>query len=409
MAHSFYPGIGLGTLLTRDDNARLKGANTSGFNSERQNMRRPEKTTSSHWVPFSKNATGITVSVTLALIILCSDAMPQSASTPPPPGGAQILLLGTHGGPPLSKQRSQPSTLLIVDGRLYLIDCGIGAMRQMVLAGVRSEDVGTIFITHHHLDHDLDLANIMADDFSSLNRTGATRTISIYGPPPTEELVEAGFKYISIPLTVQAAEGQMGDTKLVGPKGPKMNPFTALNIQHDGVVYQDEKVRVIAAENSHFAMMPAQFRTQMKSYSYRFETPHGVIVFTGDTGPSNAVTQLAKGADVLVSEGGLQNAALKMLQETAEKNHWPPERLKAMVDHGKEHLDVEEVGEIASKAQVKSVLLYHLGDAEDSAARMISGVKKNFSGPVFAGADFDRYCLGQARESTGSFTVGLCH
>jgi hypothetical protein len=143
--------------------------------------------------------------------------------------------------------------------------------------------------------------------------------------------------YISIPLTVQAAEGQMGDTKLVGPKGPKMNPFTALNIQHDGAVYKDGKVRVIAAENSHFALLPAQFRAQMKSYSYRFETPHGVIVFTGDTGPSDAVTQLAKGADVLVSEAGLRNAAIRMLQETAEKNHWTPEHLKAMVDPTYQH------------------------------------------------------------------------
>jgi ribonuclease BN (tRNA processing enzyme) len=308
--------------------------------------------------------------------------------------GTQILLLGTAGGPPLHKERSEPSSLLIVDGRLYLIDCGIGTMRQMVMAGVRSEDVGTIFITHHHLDHDLDLVNIMANDFSSLNATGATRTINIYGPPPTKELVEAGFKYISIPLTVQAAEGQMGDTKLIGPKGPKEKPFTAVDIQHDGAVYQDEKVRVIAAENSHFALLPAQFRTQMKSYSYRFETPHGVIVFTGDTGPSDAVTQLAKGADVLVSEGGLRNAALRTWQGMAEKNHWPPERLKAVVDHAREeHLDVEEVGEIASKAQVKSVVLYHWS-AEDSAAR-ISGVKKHFSGPVFAGADFDRYCFSQ--------------
>jgi ribonuclease BN (tRNA processing enzyme) len=357
---------------------------------------------------FSKNPIGITVSVTLALTILCS-AMPQSGSTPVPRGGTQTLLLGTHGGPPLSRERSQPSSLLIVDGRLYLIDCGIGAMRQMVLAGVRSEDIGTIFITHHHLDHDLDLANIMANDFSNLNRTGATRTINILGPPPTKELVEAGFKYISIPLTVQAAEGQMGDTKLIGSKGPKEKPFTAVDIQHDGAVYQDEKVRVIAAENSHFAMIPEQFRAQMKSYSYRFETPHGVILFTGDTGPSDAVTQLAKGADVLVSEAGLRNAGLSMWQEEAEKNHWPPERLKAMVDHAKEHLDVEEVGEIASKAQVKSVLLYHLGDSIVSAAPMISGVKKHFSGPVFAGADFDRYCLGQAGESTSSSTISLCH
>jgi hypothetical protein len=109
-----------------------------------------------------------------------------------------------------------------------------------------------------------------------------------------------------------------------------------------------------------------------------------------------------------VSEGGLRKAALRTWQETAEKNHWPAERLKAQEDHAKkEHLDVEEVGEIASKAQAKSVLLYHWS-AEDSAAR-ISGVKKHFSGPVFAGADFDRYCLGLSGESTSSSTLSLCH
>jgi ribonuclease BN (tRNA processing enzyme) len=348
-------------------------------------------------------------SVVLALTIVCGTASVQSGPTIEAANGTQILLLGTAGGPPLHKERSEPSSLLIVDGHPYLIDCGIGAMRQMVLAGIQSETIASIFITHHHLDHDLDLANIMANDFSNLNMTGATGTITIYGPPQTEELVEAGFKYISIPFSVHGVEGlpgapdlRLGSTKLV-------SPFTAHDIQHDGVVYQDEKVRVIAAENSHYAMMPAQFRTQMKSYSYRFETPRGVVVFTGDTGPSDAVTQLAKGADVLVSEGFLRNAWLGFWTGLAEKDHWPPERLQAMMAHGTEHLDSEELGELASKAQVKSVLLYHLGTAEKDTAARILGVKRHFSGPVFAGADLNRYCLTkQAGEGASAPILKLC-
>ena len=35
----------------------------------------------------------------------------------------ELLMLGTAGGPPLRKDRSEPATLLIVDGRPYLIDC----------------------------------------------------------------------------------------------------------------------------------------------------------------------------------------------------------------------------------------------------------------------------------------------
>jgi cytidine deaminase len=43
-------------------------------------------------------------------------------------------------------------------------------------------------------------------------------------------------------------------------------------------------IRVVAAENTHYALMPAESRQIMKSYCYGIETPHGLIVFTGDTG-----------------------------------------------------------------------------------------------------------------------------
>ncbi len=73
-----------------------------------------------------------------------------------------------------------------------------------------------------------------------------------------------------------------------------------------------------------------------------------------------------------------------------------------------EHLDLQELGELASKAQVKSVLLYHI-NPQDPAA-YVSGVKKYFSGPIFAGADLDRYCLsthpGQGAQSAP--TLGVC-
>ena len=328
--------------------------------------------------------------------------MAQSRPSAVPPRGIQILLLGTAGGPPLRKDRSEPSSLLIVDGRPYLIDCGIGTMRRMVRADIRSETIRTIFITHHHPDHDLGLAEVMANDFFNMDLAGATHTINIYGPPQTKELVEAAFRYISVSFGAFAAE--RGLTRLT-------NPFEAHDIQHDGLAYQDDKIRVLAAENSHYALMPAKFRTLMKSYSYRFETPHGVIVFTGDTGPSDAVIQLAKGADVLVAEVLDLKVINKWIRAMAENNLWPPERLNAMMAHMKvELLDREEVGELASKAQVKSVVLYHFAPEGVEPAAFVSGVKKYFSGPVFAGADLDRYCLGRpGGKAIGARILSPCH
>jgi ribonuclease BN (tRNA processing enzyme) len=308
---------------------------------------------------------------------------PASALSPP---GTQILLLGTAGGPPLRKDRSEPATLLVVDGRRYLIDCGIGTARRLVEAGIGSETIRTIFLTHLHPDHDLGLVDVLANDFQLRGLTGPDYTINIYGPPQTRALVDAAYRYISIPYTVFAAEG-------LGPVGgvPATIPFAAHEVG-EGVVYQDDKIRVVAAENSHYTLMSQSSRATMKSYSYRFETPHGVVVFTGDTGPSDAAVRLAGGADVLVAEVSDFAAIDAFVNRMAEQNHWPAERRNLFKAHmTQEHLDIKDVAQMASKAHVRSVLLYHWDPVDP--ATYVAGIARSFSGSVFAGADLQQYCL----------------
>lgn len=295
-------------------------------------------------------------------------------------------MLGTVAGPNLNADRSQPATLLIVDGRRYLIDCGIGTARRLAEAGIGTETVPTIFLTHLHADHTIGLVDVLANDFQQRDRTGPNYTISIYGPPQTKALVDAAYHYISIPYAVHAAEGG-------GPQRglPTVTPFAAHEIG-EGVVYQDDKIRVVAAENSHYARMPQSARAIMKSYSYRFETPHGTIVFTGDTGPNDAVVRLAEGADVLVSEVEDKVAIGTFVDRLAQRNHWSAERRDTFKAHmTDEHLGIEEVGEMAAKAHVKSVVLYHWNPSDPAA--YLAGMSKYFSGPVFGSADLQRYCV----------------
>lgn len=346
-------------------------------------------------LPLAKVARGIVAMILVTVI--SGSATSQTGSSGGTPHRTEILFLGTAGGPPLRIDRSEPSTLLIVDGRPYLIDCGIGTMRRMLEAHIASEDVRTIFFTHLHADHDLGLADVMGNDFFSLNTAGSAQTVDIYGPPQTKDLVDAGFRYITFGFTAFAAEPGAIRAGLVN--GELRSPFLAHEIQRDGPVYKDDRIRVVAAENTHYALMPAQSRPQIKSYSYRIETPHGVIVFTGDTGPSDAVTQLSKGADVLVTEVQDLGQITNFVKGLAQQNHWPPERAAAMMAHmRKEHIDEEEVGDMATKAQVKSVVLYHY-DPVNPAAH-VAKVKEHFSGPVFASADLDRYCIGRLNNSS---------
>jgi ribonuclease BN (tRNA processing enzyme) len=341
----------------------------------------------------------VMVSVLVLLAVPC-------AARPRPPAqatkGVEILLLGTAGGPRLWKDYSETSTLLIVDGRKYLIDCGIGTVRRMVRAGIDSQDVRTIFFTHLHPDHALGLADVMANDSFNMDFNGPAHAINIYGPPETREFVQAALEYLRIPFGIFAAEKLPGT--LVAGK------FVAHNITKAGEVYQDDKVWVVAAENSHYVLLPAQDRARMKSFAYRFETPEGAVVFTGDTGPSDAVTQLARGADVLISEAsdGDPAATVQWVNKTATEHHWTPERRQRFLAHmEREHLDLEEIGKMAARAQVKAVILYHYNP--DDGAAYVAGVKKYFAGPVFAGADFERYCLGaHVGKATSAVTIRPC-
>lgn len=318
----------------------------------------------------------------------------QNVPATAPGHTTEIVFLGTAGGPPLRLDRSEPSTLLIVDGREYLIDCGIGTMRRMIEAGIKSEQVRTIFFTHLHADHDLGLADVMANDFVHTDLFGAAGSFNIYGPPQTRELVDTAFHFITIGF--RPFEAETPSAYRIG-NGQFASPFVAHEFNRDGVIFRDDKISVTAAENSHYALMPIQQREALKSYSYRIETPHGVIVFTGDTGPSDAVARLAKGADVLVAEASSRDAEDRdrFINTMAARNRWSPKRVEAFRAHfTSEHLDTDNIGALATKAGVKAVMLYHY-DPKDEAdqAAYESGVKKHFAGTVFAPDDLDRYCM----------------
>ncbi|HEX5475112.1 MAG TPA: MBL fold metallo-hydrolase [Vicinamibacterales bacterium] len=325
---------------------------------------------------------------------LSTPAAAQRAAAAGANGGTQLLFLGTSGGPLLHAARSKPSTLLIVAGREYLIDCGIGTLHRMLEAGIDSTAVRTVFLTHLHSDHDLGLAEVMGNDFFVLSQRRSPERIAVYGPPDTKELVDAAFRFIAVSVRPFAAENP-SDYRTA--RGQLASPFVAHEVARDGVIYQDDKIRVVAAGNSHYALMPPRDRRRLESYAYRIETPDGVVVFTGDTGPSDAVARLAEGADVLVAESSTrgEDDLKRFIDGMVKRNHWPAARARDFHAHFvSEHLNTSDVGQLARKAHVKAVVLHHY-DPDDKAdqAAYVAGVKKRFSGSVFAPDDLDRYCL----------------
>jgi len=57
------------------------------------------------------------------------------------PKGTTLLLLGTQGGPGINLARGEAANAVIVDGQPYVVDCGYGALRGLVQAGIRPAEV----------------------------------------------------------------------------------------------------------------------------------------------------------------------------------------------------------------------------------------------------------------------------
>lgn len=290
----------------------------------------------------------------------------------------RLITLGTRGGPIPSKSRAQSSSLLIVNGTSYLVDAGDGTLRRLTQAGGDFKQIGKIFITHGHDDHTAGLGAILSAERDFQRRT----PIDVYGPPGTAALVKGAIQYFTGNAEIRWAEG-------------RRTPLGDVFVGHDvepGMVYQDANVRMTAVENSHFHIPEGSpFYGRYKSYAYRFQTPGRVIVFTGDTGPSDAVTQFAEGADVLVSEvGSAEDVKQTLIKNGAWQSMTEDQRTSLMRHLGEEHLSPEDVGKMAARAHVKTVVLTHLLptiDENDDYQRFVPVVRTYFSGRVLVAKD----------------------
>ena len=134
-------------------------------------------------------------------------------------------------------------------------------------------------------------------------------------------------------------------------------------------------------ENTHFHFAPGSpAYGRYKSYAYRFTARDRTIVFTGDTGPSDAVTELAKGADLLVTEVLDPDEARDIRVKNGDWARMSPARQDAFMHHMRdEHLTPEVVGDMATRAGVKAVVLTHVltgSNPRDDFQRFVERVKR---------------------------------
>jgi ribonuclease BN (tRNA processing enzyme) len=209
-----------------------------------------------------------------------------------------------------------------------------------------------------------------------------TKPIHVYGPPGTEALVKAALQYFSLNAEIRTADG--GRTV----------PIEQVFIGHDvgtGAIYQDANIKVTAVENTHFDFHKGTAAGKHKSYSYRFDTPDRVVVFTGDTGATDAVAELAKEADLLVTEtSSFQDRMQRLINDGRWQAMSAAEQAGISRQAAQGHMTLEIIGKMAARANVKAVVLSHLSlrsDDSDDYTPWAAEVKKYFSGQVLIAKD----------------------
>jgi ribonuclease BN (tRNA processing enzyme) len=152
--------------------------------------------------------------------------------------------------------------------------------------------------------------------------------------------------------------------------------ITPREVTGDGLLFEDENLRVTAALVDHPPVVPA--------LAYRFDGPDRSIVISGDTRPSDNLIELARGADVLVHEVLYDSAAVDRLVAGLPN----ASRLKeSIMAH---HTTANEVGRVAQAAGVNTLVLSHFVPAEDPTITedmWLDAVRRDFDGRIVVGRD----------------------
>ena len=179
----------------------------------------------------------------------------------------QITFLGTGAAMPTG-DRSQTGLLLADpggDAGPLLVDCGSGALGGLAATDVGYEAVGSVLLTHHHLDHVSDLLALLKARWLA----GET-ALEVVGPDGTEALVEdllAVHDYMQGRFELTYREVGPGSFAVAG--------------------YDVEAVETVHS---------------MYCLAYRFETADATFAFSGDTEATDAVAELADGSALLAHD-----------------------------------------------------------------------------------------------------------
>ena len=215
--------------------------------------------------------------------------------------------------------------LVTEDGYHLWVDAGTGTFARLQQV-IPVDHVGAMLITHGHPDHFVDIIpTFYARHYGGLGEPG----LPLWSP--------GGFTDIVAALVAENGRNVMAEAY-------SFRTATA------GEVFEIGPFRVTPFEMVHIGVL---------SLGYRIESGGKVLAYTGDTGPCDAATALAKDADLFLCEATYQNAS----------------RLYPF------HLSASQAGDLATQGGAGHLVLTHLTPELDHRLS-IREASETFGGPI---------------------------
>jgi ribonuclease Z len=248
---------------------------------------------------------------------------------------AKVVTLGTAAAVP---NETHANTYLAVEGEqgFFLVDCGGNPILRIQHAGLALERFRGLILTHFHPDHVAAVPILLMDTWL-LKRTAP---LPIYG---LQDVVD---RYnVLMDLFRRDEWPGFFDT-----------PCHVVPEKVGALVLEDDDFRITAAPVEHV----------VPNIGLRVENKRtgGVVAYSSDTSPCDAVVELARDADILIHEAAEPTLG---------------------------HSGAAQAGEIARRAGARRLVLVHYRPAPRKYDRWIEEATEAFGGPVELGQDLKTY------------------
>jgi ribonuclease Z len=249
----------------------------------------------------------------------------------------RVVTLGTAAA---VADEGHANTYLAIEGDkgFWLVDCGASPLARMRRVGLSPERLCGLIITHFHPDHVFGVPILLMNMWL----LGRSDPLYVYG----------------LPDVIERFETMMDLFRWAEWPGFFPVPCRVVTEEVGALVLEDQCLRITSAPVQH--LVPTLgLRIENKSNG-------GVLAFSGDTSPCDAVVTLAQDASILIHE--------------AAKNTLG-------------HSSAAQAGEIARRAAAGRLVLIHYRPSPCKYERWLEEAATAFGGPVELAQDFGEYLL----------------